>query len=722
MRKCFADTETFSPVPINYGTHAYAEQAEVILFTYAFDSGPPLCWDVLAGEPIPDDLYEAAHDPATLFIFHNGGMFDRTVARHALPWFYEAVPLERWYDTMIQALAHSLPGSLDRLCEIFRLSQDERKLKTGKALIQLFCKPPAKNLKRGRATNISHPVEWQQFREYALADIPSMRAVHKKMPTWNYCGSELDLWRLDQVINSRGVCVDLDLATAAIEATTKEKSRLKTVTQEMTGYDKETGEGVESTTKRDKLLVYLLEAYGVVLPDLKKDTLERRVDDPDLPIELRDLLAVRLMASTASTAKYNALVRGVSSDGRLRGLLQFCGASRTGRWAGRTFQPQNLSRVPKYLKKEWEQAAEAIKVGAVDLVYDNPMEVLGSLVRGVIVAPPGKKLVVGDLSNIEGRFAAWLAGETWKLDKFREYDTIVGYDEKGEPIRKGPDLYKVAYAAAFNISVEEVDEYLRQIGKVMELMLQFEGGVGAFLTGAATYGIDLDEMAAAAKPTIPLGVWKESSEFYDWTVKQRRSTFGLARDVFIACDALKRMWRYAHPGISNTWPALKAAAIEAINNPGVWFDHGTFWRNGDNVTVQIKTPFRRDGAWLKCRLPSGRLLCYPSPQVDDKGQISYMGMHQYTRRWTRIKTYGGKLFENITQAGARDVLAHGMVLSENNGYEVVLSVHDELITETPDTEDYSTEGLCDLMATVPDWAEGIPLSSAGFSGYRYKKD
>jgi DNA polymerase len=403
------------------------------------------------------------------------------------------------------------------------------------------------------------------------------------------------------------------------------------------------------------------------------------------------------MSATASTAKYKAVARGVNSDGRLRGLLQFAGAGRTGRWSGRTFQPQNLPR-PDMEQDEIEQCIGAIKGGSIDLVSDNVMRACSNAIRGVIVAPPGKKLVVGDLANIEGRMAAWLAGEEWKLGAFREYDEGVG-----------ADLYKVAYGKAFKITPEDVSKPQRQIGKVMELMLQYEGGVGAFLTGAATYGIDLDAMAETALPTIPSQVLQESIDFYDWSNKKRRNTFGLERDTFLACDALKRLWRYAHPAISSYWGELKDAVISAINRPGQAFD-------------ARRLVIRRDGAWLKIRLPSGRLLCYPSPQAGDDGKISYMGVNQYSRKWSRISTYGGKLFENITQAAARDVLAADMPLVEAAGYEIVLSVHDELITEAPDTDEYTAEGLCDLMATVPDWAEGLPLASAGFESPRYKKD
>lgn len=742
----FGDLETFNERPLKWGTYQYAESCEGLLFAHAADEGGVGVWDITLGDLMPDKL---THDVETAdeFVFQNS-MFDRSVIRlsrtfrplmSANAW-RQINELERWRDTMVQALAHSLPGGLEKLGDVLKIDQDKRKLKVGKELIQLFCKPRPKNMKLRRATRETHPVEWQQFVEYADSDILAMREIRRKCPKWNYRGTELDLWHLDQHINDRGVCVDLDLANAAIAAVKIEQARLKEAGQEATaGW-------LESLTKRDKLLEYILMEHGVDLPNLQKDTLERRIDDPDLPIELRDLLALRLMATTTSTSKYNAVVRGVSSDGRLRGLLQFAGAGRTGRWSGRLFQPQNLPRVileaiadhfnlfdergrpdPKQVKERHveqylEEGIAALKGGYADVVFADIMRLCANVIRGLIVAPPGKKLVVGDLANIEGRTAAWLAGESWKLQAFRDYDTVLGYDEKGEAIRKGPDLYKVAYAKAFNIPVAAVTKPMRQIGKVMELMLQYEGGVGAFLTGAATYGIDLDAMAEAALPNIPTDVLEEAAGFYDWTVKQRRSTFGLARDTFIACDALKRLWRRAHPAISNTWPALKAAVIEAINRPGEWITQGRFWRNGDNVVVPLRTPVRRDGAWLKIQLPSGRFLCYPSPQVDDKGQISYMGVNQYSRQWGRIKTYGGKLLENITQAAARDVLAYNMPLVEEHGYEIVLSVHDELITEAPDEDAYSAEHLCALMATNADWADGLPLASAGFESYRYKKD
>jgi DNA polymerase len=336
------------------------------------------------------------------------------------------------------------------------------------------------------------------------------------------------------------------------------------------------------------------------------------------------------------------------------------------------------------------------------------MELASSAIRSTIIAPPGKKLVVCDLANIEGRKAAWLAGEDWKLQAFRDYDTILGYDAKGEPIRKGPDLYVKAYAEAFKVVVEEVTKSQRQIGKVMELMLQYEGGVGAFLTGAATYRIDLDEMTRLAWPAIPEEIKAEARGFLEWMIKKKRSTFGLSDETFMCCDALKRLWRRAHPAISSYWKELRDAWKLVCETPGQWFD-------------VRRVSFRVDGLWLKIKLPSGRLLCYPSPRVGGDGTLSYMGINQYSRKWQRIKTYGGKLLENITQASSRDVLAFGMVHAEGVGFEVILTVHDELVTEAPDRPEFSIDWLREIMSDSPGWALDLPLAAAGFECSRYRK-
>lgn len=683
----FLDLETFSETPIKNGTHAYAENAEVMVFAWALGEGEVHVEDLTAA-PISKELTALLKNSEIKLIAHNSG-FDRTVLRHAMPNL--DLKIERWEDTMVQALSHSLPGSLDALCEIFGVDADKAKDKAGKQLIQLFCKPRPKTSKERRATRETHPEKWAEFLAYAKNDILAMRELRKKMPKWNYRKGELALWHLDQKINDRGVCIDLDLVQSAIEAVDKAQVELAKQTKEMTN-----GE-VEAATQRDAMLKHILSAHNVSLPDMQKSTLERRLNDDSLPVAVRELIAIRLQASTTSTAKYKALSLGTNTDGRLRGTLQFNGASRTGRWAGRLFQPQNLPR-PVLKQSVIDEGIEVLKLGCADLFYENVMELTSSAIRGCIQAPKGKKLVITDLSNIEGRGLAWLAGEEWKNQAFRDFDA-----------GKGHDLYKVAYSKSFNVPPETVDKEQRQVGKVQELALGYEGGVGAFLTFASAYGLDLDAMAELAFNSIDRSVMNEAIRAWEWHKKERRSTFGLKKNTWLVCDSFKRSWRYAHPNISAWWTELKLAAIKAINSPGVAFPC--------RKVVMLKK-----GSWLLIKLPSGRFLCYPSARAETDGRISYMGNNQYTRKWERLYTYGGKLAENITQAFSRDVLAHNMPTIESKGYEIVLTVHDEVITEAPDSAEFNHENLSKLLAANPEWASDLPLAAAGFESYRYKKD
>lgn len=682
------DTETYSETPIKRGTYRYVEDCELMIVSWAIDDGPVSVWDLTSPDPTGLDIaLSTALMEADVVIAHNA-VFDRGVIAKHFP--KVTPPLERWQCSMAHALSHSLPGGLDKLCEILGVPLDKAKHKTGKDLVRLFCMPRPSNAKIRRATRDTHPQEWERFLAYAGSDIDAMREIEKRMPSWNYQGAELALWHLDQRINDRGFAVDLDLANAAIRAIDEEQTRLAGSAWA------HTDGALNAATQRDAMLEYILTEFGIALPDLRGSTIERRLKDPDLPDGLKELLSIRLQASTTSTSKYLALVRGVNADGRMRGTLQFNGAGRTGRWAGRTFQPQNLPR-PSIGAEEVEDGITAIKAGVADLVTDNVMELTSNTIRGCIVAPPGRKLVVADLSNIEGRMLAWLAGETWKLKAFDAFD-------HGE----GVDLYIATYARTFRVSPEEVTKSLRQIGKVMELAFGYEGGVGAWVTFALVYGIDLEALAALVISTIPKSVRDEAEWFYEWTLRHGRSTFGLSPEAFVACDAVKRMWRENHPATVGLWRDLEQACIDAVINPGTTFECG-----------KLKT--RRDGAWLRIGLPSGRALCYPQPKVED-GTLSYMGVNQYTRQWSRINTYGGKLVENVTQAAARDVLAANMPDIDRRGYGIVLTVHDEIITETPDSDDFAVSHLSDLMSTVPAWAKGLPLAAAGFEGYRYRKD
>lgn len=631
MTILWIDLECFSECDLKTaGTHRYAEHpsTEIIVAQWAIDDGEPQVWDC-TGCQRPESLLTLLEDPTITIVAHNSS-FDRTVLRHV--WGLD-IPVERWQDTMVKALAHGLPGSLDKVGQILGLGADQAKDKRGRELIQLFCKPRPKSSKLRRATRETHPKEWAEFLEYSRQDIVAMRAIDKRLPTWNYRAGhpELALWHLDQRINDRGFAVDVELARCAIDAVAAEQKRLKAEVLEAT-------DGlVTSASQRDQLLAFICAEYGVDLPDLRADTVRRRLEDPDLPEGVKQLLALRLESSKTSTAKYKALINAVSSDGRLRNTMQFAGASRTGRWAGRIFQPQNLPR-STMPQEEIDMGIEALKGGYADVVFGNVIELTANAVRGCIVAPPGKKLVVADLSNIEGRGLAFLAGERWKLKAFADFDAGIG-----------EDLYKVAYARSFNIDPKEATGQKRQIGKVMELGLGYEGGVAAFLTFAAVYNMDLEALAAAVYATTSAQALSDAQDVWQWAVKNDR-TLGLPERVYVACEVLKRAWREAHPNTVALWKAAGEAVRLAIRNPGETFPIGP----------HLKA--RRDGKWLRIRLPSGRYLCYLNPEVDDAGQITYLGVNQYTRQWGRIKTYSGKL---CLAAGTLVLTKRGWITIEN---------------------------------------------------------
>lgn len=680
MTTFFGDTETYCETPLRHGLHRYAEKVEITILAWAIDDGPVEVIDcTLPGWRAKVEVALAAADAADAQVWQNSA-FDRTVLRHA--WQYD-MPVEKVEDTMVQALAHGLPGSLDTLCSVLGVPVDLSKHKEGKALVQLFCKPRPQNQKIRRATRQTHPLEWQRFLDYAGSDIVSMREVRKRLPKWNYPGNqrERDLWVLDQKINDRGVAVDLALAEAAVRATALAKKGLKHKTQELTGFDAETGQGLESTTKRDAFLKFLLAQYDVDLPDMQKGTLERRLADENLPEPVKELLRIRLMATVTSTTKYTALMRGTSSDGRLRGTLQFCGAARTGRWAGRLFQPQNLMR-PSMKQVAILEAIEAFLADCADLIYDNVMNAAANCTRGALTVGPGKKMVSSDLANIEGRFLAWLAGEEWKLEAFRAFDTLrwnadgtpmMVANKKGEleQARDGPDLYYVGASEVLGIKIEDVTEDQRQAqGKVPELACGYQGAVGAFQSMARIYGLEMSDARALE---------------------------------------IVKAWRKKNKHIVALWYEAEKAAIRAVENPELRVE-----------AADGKLVFQRDGSWLRMRLPSGRCLCYPGVAVEE-GKLSYMGVNQYTRKWERLFTYGGKLIENATQGGARDVLAHNMAEAEAAGFEITLTVHDELVTETIDSGQFTSQRLSAIMSTVPPWATGLPLAASGWEGQRYRK-
>lgn len=733
MSYLFLDFETFSEADLKkVGSYAYAEHptTEVLICTYAFDDEPVQVWDCTDGSDMPGDLHRALRrlikpNSRIKMVWHNGGLFDRLVMKHC--WGFD-IPVSNTIDTMIWAFRHALPGSLDALCEVLGVSADNAKDKRGKALIQRFSKPTPKNYKIRRYTAETHPDEWALFIKYAVSDITAMREVFHKLPRWGNSEFEDRVLELDQLINDRGFKVDVALAEAAIEAVEKHKAQLQEEAQRKYG---------GSLTGKDFLPILRELAPAHRIHNAQKSTLNDLLADDDLPDDARTIIEMRLGAASTASTKYNPLLLGRSSDDRRRGCLQYGGAKRTLRWAGKGFQPQNLAR-GYYHDDELDKGISALLKGRAHRRFDVA-KLTASTVRSCIIPEAGHKFVVADYSNVEGRGLAWLAGEETALDTFRA----------------GLDIYCVTAGKMFGMDPDDIKKNfkeIRQIGKACELGLGYEGGVGAFVTFAKNLGLDLIEMAKTMDGTFPDHIWAATARGYEWAriqeakrpphpgEKDDRPSYILDKKVWRTCDAIKRMWRESHPETVAFWRDLKDGILAAVRNPGREFWAGAHLRrNGERAiriwrTVEFDSSGRKvPGWWLCMELPSGRILSYPgigvsvTKETDEDGRVNtnvrikYQGENQLTRQWTTLYTHGGKACENIVQALCRDLLAYAMINVEGGGYPIVLSVHDELVCETPDTAYYTVAELEKLMCALPEWAEGFPLVAEGAEMKRYAK-
>lgn len=672
--KIYLDLETRSAADVTeVGSYRYAhdQSTRIILFAYAIDDGEV---NVIEYDHVK---IQKLLDNADMIVAHNS-MFDRVILKaHGFK-----THDHKWYDTMIQAYAHSYAGSLATLSSIFKLGEDTTKDADGKRLIKLFSVPQKEGKFFDKRT---HPMDWQLFVNYAHSDITAMREVHKKLPDINFkFGSfEHQLWLLDQKINDKGVGVDVELAAKAVEMIDREAARLGVEAQELTDGD------LVATTQTLKSRKFIKMQFGYDLPDLKKTTIEEFLtSNDDLPDDLVTFLENRNQSATSSASKYKTVVE-CNVNGRLHGTLQFCGANRTGRWSGRLFQPQNLPR-PELPQIDIDLGIDLIKQGCPEVLTDNLMQLASSCIRGLIIPSKGNKLVVSDLSAIEGRTLMWLAGEQWELDAYA----------------RGEDIYKLTYGKAFGVPVDKVTKAQRQIGKVMVLALGYSGGVGAFVNFATIYGIDLGELAKQVMPTLPVRIVEKSKSTYEW-ICQNQGTPDMPKSTWLAIDGLKVLWRESHPKTAKLWKTTEDKVKEAIANKGKPLD----------INDKLRVMCSKDGT-LMIKLPSGRYICYPNAHVKNN-KIHFM--KALGKSWIQTDTYGGRLVENLTQAAARDVLAYNMpAISEQA--EILLTVHDEVITEVPIDSDFTHETLSSLLATQPSWANGLPLNAEGFEALRYRKD
>ena len=613
-RTLLVDLETYSSVDIGKaGAFKYTEAPdfEILLLAYAWDDGPVRVIDLTKLDDADtaaelQDVTAGLLDPDTIKVAHNSA-FERAALRHHLG---RDMPPEEWEDTMVLAAYNGLPMSLDAAGAALQLK--DQKIKEGTLLISYFCKPCRPTIANGgRTRNLPEqaPDKWARFIEYCRRDVEVEQAIYQRLkgyptPLW-----ERHLWALDARINERGVLVDRGLADAAIDIDATVAERLNDELRRLTGLD--------NPNSVAQLKDWLKER-GVTCESLSKATLAQLIADaPDKTI--RRVLELRAMASKTSVKKYQAAVTAAGSGDRLRGIMQYYGAGRTGRWAGRLFQPQNL---PQNHMETLDLARALVKerdLDTLELLYGNVPDVLSQLIRTTLIAPPGDTLLVADFSAIEARVIAYLAGELWRISAFK----------------RGEDIYCASASKMFGVPVEKhgINGHLRQKGKVAELACGYGGGVNALKAFGA------DKMGLT------------DAELQDIVTN----------------------WRAASPMIPAFWRSAERAAKQAIERPGL-----TYYCGNSNCIRYYK-----DADALRCILPSGRVLSYWGAALDTDGSICFMGQNQTTRKWEKTSTWGGKLVENIVQAFARDCLAVSMLRLAAAGYEIVFHVHDEIVAQAP---------------------------------------
>lgn len=654
------DLETFSSVPIaKAGAQKYiaSPDFEILLFAYSLNGAPPVCCDIAQGEHLPDWVLDALCDPQCLKHAYNAafewGCLSKFMGRQ--------LPPVQWRCTMFHGLYAGYPAGLDAAGRALGLPEDKRKLSTGKALIRYFCVPctPTKS-NGGRRRNLpSHdPVRWELFKEYNAQDVTTEMEIERRLSLITVPDWLQRQWETDLLINARGVAVDMEMVNGALEIGATVRERL---TQEAVRIS-----GLSNPNSVQQLSAWLEQETGEEVTDLRKDTVAKMIAQaPDNP-EVQRMLEIRQELGKTSTKKYDAIEQAVCPDGRVRGLLQFYGANRTGRWAGRLVQVQNL---PRTYTQPLELARNLVKLRKLDnlrLVYGSVPDTLSQLIRTAFVASDGNVLIDADFSAIEARVISWLAGEQWRLEVFKTHGKI----------------YEASASQMFGVPIERIKkgnpEYaLRQKGKVAELALGYQGGAGALINmGALDMGIPEDDLP----------------------------------------DIVQR-WRDTNKRICDLWYKMNSAAVEAIST-GCSVGVG-------RLLVSCEYDAAHEVEYLTVLLPSGRKLYYNSPQIGENKwggpSISYMGMDQTTKKWKRIETYGGKLVENCVQAVARDCLAQAIENLEKEGLPVVFHIHDEVVIDCR-ADTATLDDVVDIMSRPIPWAPGLPLNADGWVGGFFKKD
>ena len=654
------DIETFSSVDIKNGAYAYSEAPdfEILLIAYKFSDEDKVKLIDLTDDPEELEnlrFWDALTDPEVVKTAYNAN-FERTcLARYT----GEAMPPEQWRCTMVLAVQLGLPRSLAAVGPALGLTEEEQKKKTGAALIQYFCKPckPTRtNGQRTKNTRLHAPEKWELFKEYNIQDVVTEQTILKRLRDFRPDQSEQDLWTLDQEINDRGVLLDIPMAGSIVEFDTERSADLLAEAQQITG--------LSNPNSLAQLKPWLAD-NGLATDTLRKDDVAAMLADPSLHANVRRVLEIRQTLSKTSVKKYQTMLDIAGEDDRARGIMQFYGGH-TGRWAGRSLQPQNLARntMPD---DELEVAREFVKMGdfeSLEMIFGEPAPIFSQLVRTAFIPSPGNRFIVSDFSAIEARVIAWIAGEEWRLEVFRN----------------DGDIYCESASHIYHVPVVKhgINGELRQRGKVAELALGYGGAVGAMKQMDTSGSVPEDEM-----------------------------------------QGIVTQWRAESPKIVRMWRDCQDAAVSVIrgNQPK------RVLRSLQGTEFYVKLV---DGTpVLFIQLPSGRPIAYWDPKVMDTEmgpRITYMTQNQTTRKWERCETYGGKLTENIVQSVARDCLAEKMKLLESMGYPIVFHVHDELILDVP-REDKEAAALVDRIMGEPiDWAPGLPLKGGTYECDFYRKD
>jgi DNA polymerase len=652
LRTLAIDIETYSSADLkSCGVYKYteAEDFEILLFGYSMDGGPVKVTDLLI-DPLPYEVVIALNNPYVLKTAHNAA-FERTcIAKH----FGLTLPPEQWECTMAKVAQLGLPLSLDQAAKA--LGIEDGKKADGKKLIRYFsipCKPTKTNGMRTRNLPQHDPEKWLSFIEYCAQDVAVELKIKEKTSFFEINETEKKVWKLDQQINDRGILVDPEFVKNAIEFDLAHAEKLTRKAAEISG--------LENPNSVSQLKEWLLQETGETVQSLNKETIPALLKSVSSEAA-KHMLEIRQQLSKTSIKKYAAMMEVIGRDNRVRGIHQYYGANRTGRWAGRLIQPQNM---PKNELKDLDLARRIVKLGELDMLemlFGDVSGTISQLTRTSFIAKPGCRFIIADFSAIEARVIAWLAGEKWRVDLFN----------------KGGKIYEASASQMFKIPIEQITKgsTYRQRGKIAELALGYQGGPNS---------IQQMEISTKVPPE-------------DRIPEDERVP-------------LVKKWRKANQKIVQFWYDVNDACIEAVDS-------------GERTGVQYGIEFHTHNDCLFLKLPSGRELVYQKPRLKE-GQrgpaVTYMGMNQTTKQWQRQDTYGGKLVENIVQATARDLLAHTMLDLAKWGYTIVMHVHDEVVLE--EEYDFSrSQEVADIMSIVPTWAKGLPQSAEAYETEFYKKD